>query len=76
MSNSFTNQTMAQMELWTTKPGDCKNEVYVLPKYLDEKVAHLHLGALGARLTELTKTQPEYLGIDAAGHYKADQHRY
>jgi adenosylhomocysteinase len=75
MSNSFTNQTMAQMELWT-KPGDYKNEVYVLPKHLDEKVARLHLDALGVRLTELTKTQAEYLGVDVAGPYKADQYRY
>jgi len=75
MSNSFTNQTMAQMELWT-KPGDYKNEVYVLPKHLDEKVARLHLDALGVRLTELTKTQAEYLGVDVSGPYKADQYRY
>jgi adenosylhomocysteinase len=75
MSNSFTNQTMAQIELWT-KPGDYKNEVYVLPKYLDEKVARLHLDALGVRLTELTKTQAEYLGVDVAGPYKTDQYRY
>ncbi len=75
MSNSFTNQTMAQIELWT-KPGDYKNEVYVLPKHLDEKVARLHLDALGVRLTELTKTQAEYLGVDIAGPYKADQYRY
>src|ERR1019366_8438907 len=75
MSNSFTNQTMAQIELWT-KPGDYKNEVYVLPKHLDEKVARLHLDALGVRLTELTKTQAEYLGVDVAGPYKADAYRY
>jgi len=75
MSNSFTNQTMAQIELWT-KPGDYKNEVYVLPKHLDEKVARLHLDALGVRLTELTQTQAEYLGVDIAGPYKADSYRY
>jgi len=75
MSNSFTNQTMAQIELWT-KPGDYKNEVYVLPKHLDEKVARLHLDALGVRLTELTTTQAEYLGVDVAGPYKADAYRY
>ena len=75
MSNSFANQTMAQIELWT-KPGDYKNEVYVLPKHLDEKVARLHLDALGVRLTELTKTQAEYLGVDIAGPYKADAYRY
>ena len=59
-----------------TKPGDYKNEVYVLPKHLDEKVARLHLDALGVRLTELTKTQAEYLGVDIAGPYKSDQYRY
>jgi len=75
MSNSFTNQTMAQIELWT-KPGDYKNEVYVLPKHLDEKVARLHLDALGVRLTELTQTQADYLGVDIAGPYKADSYRY
>jgi adenosylhomocysteinase len=75
MSNSFANQTMAQIELWT-KPGDYKNEVYVLPKHLDEKVARLHLDALGVRLTELTKVQAEYLGVDIAGPYKADAYRY
>jgi adenosylhomocysteinase len=75
MSNSFANQTMAQIELWT-KPGDYKNEVYVLPKHLDEKVARLHLDALGVRLTELTKVQAEYLGVDIAGPYKADHYRY
>ena len=75
MSNSFTNQTMAQIELWT-KPGEYKNEVYVLPKYLDEKVARLHLSALGVHLTELTKIQAEYLGVDVAGPFKADAYRY
>jgi adenosylhomocysteinase len=75
MSNSFANQTIAQIELWT-KPGDYKNEVYVLPKHLDEKVARLHLDALGVRLTELTKTQAEYLGVDVAGPFKADMYRY
>ena len=75
MSNSFANQTIAQIELWT-KPGDYKNEVYVLPKHLDEKVARLHLDALGVRLTDLTKTQAEYLGVDVAGPYKADMYRY
>jgi adenosylhomocysteinase len=64
-----------QIELWT-KPGDYKNEVYVLPKHLDEKVARLRLDALGVRLTELTKVQAEYLGVDIAGPYKADAYRY
>ena len=75
MSNSFANQTIAQIELWT-KPGEYKNEVYVLPKHLDEKVARLHLDALGVRLTELTKVQAEYLGVDIAGPYKPDHYRY
>jgi adenosylhomocysteinase len=75
MSNSFANQTIAQIELWT-KPGEYRNEVYVLPKHLDEKVARLHLDALGVRLTELTKTQAEYLGVDIAGPYKSDLYRY
>jgi adenosylhomocysteinase len=75
MSNSFANQTIAQIELWT-KQGEYKNEVYVLPKPLDEKVARLHLDALGVHLTELTKVQAEYLGIDVAGPYKSDMYRY
>src|SRR5687768_6040350 len=75
MSNSFTNQTMAQIELFT-KQGQYANEVYVLPKHLDEKVARLHLDALGVRLTTLTKKQAEYLGIDVEGPYKPDHYRY
>ena len=75
MSNSFTNQTMAQIELFT-KQGEYANEVYVLPKHLDEKVARLHLDALGVRLTTLTKKQAEYLGVDVEGPYKADHYRY
>jgi adenosylhomocysteinase len=75
MSNSFANQTIAQIEIWT-KPGEYENRVYVLPKHLDEKVARLHLDALGVRLTELTKAQAEYLGVDVAGPYKADHYRY
>gem|GEM_PF-966285 len=67
MSKSFTNQTKTQIELWT-KPGEEKNEVYVLPRHLDEKVARLHLDALGVWLTELTKTQAEYLDVDVAAH--------
>ncbi|GAB4099069.1 adenosylhomocysteinase [Sinomonas halotolerans] len=77
MSNSFTNQTIAQIELWTKREqGEYANQVYVLPKILDEKVARLHLDALGVELSELTKEQAEYLGIDAAGPYKSDQYRY
>ena len=75
MSNSFANQTIAQIEIWT-KPDEYDNRVYVLPKHLDEKVARLHLGALGVELTELTKAQAEYLGVDVAGPYKADHYRY
>jgi adenosylhomocysteinase len=75
MSNSFTNQTMAQIELFT-KPGDYDKQVYVLPKYLDEKVARLHLGALGARLTELTPEQAAYIDVPVEGPYKSDHYRY
>ncbi len=75
MSNSFANQTIAQIEIFT-KPGEYDNKVYVLPKHLDEKVARLHLDALGVRLTELTKSQAEYLGVDVAGPYKPDHYRY
>jgi adenosylhomocysteinase len=75
MSNSFSNQTLAQIELFT-KPGEYGTDVYVLPKHLDEKVARLHLDALGIRLTTLTKKQAEYLGVDVEGPYKADHYRY
>ena len=75
MSNSFANQTIAQIELFT-KADDYARQVYVLPKHLDEKVARLHLDALGVQLTELTKAQAEYLGIDVAGPYKPDHYRY
>jgi adenosylhomocysteinase len=75
MSNSFTNQAMAQIELFT-KPGEYAKQVYVLPKHLDEKVARLHLDALGVRLTTLTKKQAEYLGVDVDGPYKPDHYRY
>ena len=75
MSASFTNQVMAQIELWTN-PGKYENRVYVLPKLLDEKVARLHLGKLGVRLTRLTKKQADYLGISVEGPYKPDSYRY
>jgi adenosylhomocysteinase len=75
MSNSFANQTIAQVELFTKRDAYPLG-VHVLPKHLDEKVARLHLDALGVRLTELTKTQAEYLGVDVAGPYKADHYRY
>jgi adenosylhomocysteinase len=75
MSNSFSNQVMAQIEVFT-KRDSYENQVYVLPKHLDEKVARLHLGALGVKLTELTKEQAEYLGVDVTGPYKPDHYRY
>jgi adenosylhomocysteinase len=75
MSNSFSNQTIAQIELFT-KNDEYAKQVYTLPKVLDEKVARLHLDALGVRLTELTKGQAEYLGVDAAGPFKPDHYRY
>jgi len=75
MSNSFTNQTLAQIELWATKD---KREigVTVLPKHLDEEVARLHLGKIGAKLTVLSKDQADYIGVDVSGPYKAEHYRY
>ncbi|MGI5245338.1 adenosylhomocysteinase [Dactylosporangium sp. CA-139066] len=75
MSNSFANQSIAQIELFT-KTDEYPIGVYTLPKHLDEKVARLHLDALGVKLTELTKKQAEYLGIPVEGPYKADHYRY
>ena len=75
MSNSFTNQVMAQIELFT-KPQDYETRVYVLPKHLDEKVARLHLDALGVHLTKLTEEQAEYIGVPVDGPYKSDAYRY
>jgi adenosylhomocysteinase len=75
MSNSFTNQTIAQVELFT-KNDEYEKQVYVLPKHLDEKVARLHLDALGARLTELTPEQAAYIGVPVEGPYKSDHYRY
>ena len=75
MSNSFTNQTIAQIELFT-KTGEYDKQVYVLPKHLDEKVARLHLDALGVKLTRLTKEQAAYIGVDVDGPYKPDHYRY
>ena len=75
MSTSFTNQVLAQIELWT-HPGKYEHKVYVLPKHLDEKVARLHLDKLGAKLDALTPVQAEYLGIPAEGPYKAEHYRY
>jgi adenosylhomocysteinase len=75
MSASFTNQTLAQIELWTN-PKAYKKEVYTLPKQLDEKVARLHLAKVGAKLTELTPEQADYIGVPADGPYKPDYYRY
>jgi adenosylhomocysteinase len=75
MSASFTNQTIAQMELWTN-PGKYEKQVYTLPKQLDEKVARLHLGKVGAKLTKLKPEQADYVGVPVEGPYKADTYRY
>ncbi len=75
MSNSFSNQTLAQIELFT-KGGQYQNKVYVLPKHLDEKVARLHLDRIGAKLTQLTPEQAAYIGVGVDGPYKADNYRY
>jgi len=73
MSNSFTNQTLAQMELWK---NDYEVGVYRLPKHLDEEVARLHLDHLGVKLTRLTPKQAEYLGVPVEGPYKPEHYRY
>ncbi|MGD0540034.1 MAG: adenosylhomocysteinase, partial [Tepidisphaeraceae bacterium] len=75
MSNSFTNQTIAQIEL-ATNTSKYEKKVYVLPKYLDEKVARLHLGKIGVKLTKLTKDQADYIGVPVDGPYKSEQYRY
>ncbi len=75
MSNSFTNQVLAQIELWKNSKK-YKNEVYVLPKHLDEKVSRLHLDKVGAKLTKLTKEQAKYIGVEEEGPYKPDYYRY
>jgi adenosylhomocysteinase len=75
MSASFTNQTLAQMELWNDK-GKYQKKVYTLPKHLDEKVARLHLEKIGAKLTQLTPKQSEYISVPEAGPYKPDHYRY
>jgi adenosylhomocysteinase len=75
MSASFSNQTLAQIELWTN--GDkIEKKVHVLPKHLDEKVAELHLAKLGAKLTKLTKVQADYIGVDQNGPFKSAEYRY
>jgi len=75
MSSSFTNQTLAQIELWTN-PGKYQNKVYILPKELDEKVARLHLDKIGVRLTKLSDKQANYIGVPVHGPYKSDHYRY
>jgi adenosylhomocysteinase len=75
MSNSFTNQTLAQMELWNNH-SKYENQVYVLPKHLDEKVARLHLAQIGVELTELTQEQADYIGVSLTGPFKRDEYRY
>ncbi|QKS00994.1 adenosylhomocysteinase [Sphingomonas sp. CL5.1] len=75
MSSSFTNQTLAQIELWT-KSGEYENRVYVLPKHLDEKVAALHLEKLGVKLSKLSQKQADYIGVKVEGPFKPDHYRY
>ena len=75
MSASFTNQTIAQIELWTNT-DKYQNKVYVLPKHLDEKVATLHLEKVGAKLTKLSKDQADYISVDTDGPFKPDTYRY
>ena len=73
MSNSFSNQVLAQLELWQNKH---ENKVYILPKKLDEEVAMYHLEKLGVKLTKLTKKQSEYLNVPKDGPFKSEQYRY
>ena len=75
MSNSFTNQVLAQIELWNNGEN-YEKEVYVLPKHLDEKVARLHLDRIGAKVTELSNEQADYIGVEKSGPYKPEQYRY
>jgi adenosylhomocysteinase len=75
MSNSFSNQVLAQIEFYTNQ-GKYENKVYILPKSLDEEVARLHLEKIGVKLTKLTKEQADYIGVPIEGPYKADHYRY
>ena len=75
MSNSFTNQVLAQIELWQNGEN-YEKKVYVLPKHLDEKVARLHLDRIGAKVTQLSDEQAKYIGVDKDGPYKAEHYRY
>ncbi len=76
MSNSFTNQTLAQIDLWKNKDSYKAGEVKVLPKHLDEEVARLHLDKIGAKLTTLSEEQADYIGVPVEGPYKPDHYRY
>jgi adenosylhomocysteinase len=77
MSSSFTNQVLAQLELWNEREsGQYGKQVYVLPKHLDEEVARLHLEKLGVKLTKLTKSQADYISVPVDGPYKPDTYRY
>jgi adenosylhomocysteinase len=75
MSNSFCNQTLAQLELWANS-ASYENKVYILPKHLDEKVAFLHLAQIGAKLEKLEKEQADYIGVPQAGPFKPEHYRY
>jgi adenosylhomocysteinase len=75
MSSSFTNQTLAQIELWTN-PTKYQKKVYTLPKHLDEKVARLHLAKIGVKLSKLSEKQATYIGVPTEGPFKADSYRY
>ena len=75
MSASFTNQVLAQIELWE-KPDNYENKVYTLPRHLDEKVAKLHLDKVGATLSKLSNEQAEYIGVPVQGPFKSDNYRY
>lgn len=75
MSNSFTNQVLAQIELWQNNKN-YENKVYTLPKHLDEKVAQLHLAKIGVELEVLSKSQAEYIGVSVDGPFKSDEYRY
>ena len=77
MSTSFTNQVLAQLELWNNRDNDTyKVQVYMLPKILDEEVARLHLEKIGVKLTKLSKEQADYIGVPVDGPYKPDHYRY
>ncbi|MEE9210727.1 MAG: adenosylhomocysteinase, partial [Kiloniellales bacterium] len=75
MSASFTNQVLAQIELWSN-PENYQRKVYVLPKHLDEKVAQLHLAKVGAKLTQMSEKQAAYIGVPREGPFKPEQYRY